>query len=127
MSMLSLFTMTVSRNSSTESVFHLSMARVSATSSSSSSSWKSENMSSKLTVVVVVSHLDDGIGSPHILDGEAGVPARSLALDKSRDLRVGPQSSSAHLQDGLLVLGVLQGGGAPVTHTTLQAILGNFG
>ena len=52
-------------------------------------------------------HLDDGVRPPDILDSEARIPARSLALDERRDLRVSPQPSSAHLEDGLLVLGVL--------------------
>ena len=32
------------------------------------------------------SHLDDGVGAPHILDGEAGIPRWSLALDERRNL-----------------------------------------
>ena len=67
-------------------------------------------------------HLDDGVRPTDILDSEAGVPARSLALDERRDLRVSPQPSSAHLEDGLLVLGVLQGGGAPVVSAALDTV-----
>ena len=52
-------------------------------------------------------HLDDGVRPPDILDSEARIPAGSLALDERRDLRVSPQPSSAHLEDSLLVLGVL--------------------
>jgi hypothetical protein len=48
---------------------------------------------------------------------------RSCSL-KLADLRVGPQSSSAHLQDGLLVLGVLQIGAPAVRVAALAAVPG---
>ena len=67
-------------------------------------------------------HLDDWVRASHVLDGEAGIPARPLALDERRDLRVSPQPSSADLEDGLLVLGVLQGGGAPVVCAALDTV-----
>lgn len=73
-------------------------------------------------LLVFIKQLDDRVRPTDILDGEAGIPAGSLALDKSRDLRVSPQPSSAHLEDGLLVLGVLEGGGAPVISAALDTV-----
>ena len=32
-------------------------------------------------------YLDDGVGPPHVLDGQPGVPRRPLALNERRDLR----------------------------------------
>jgi hypothetical protein len=39
-------------------------------------------------LLLFVEKLDDGIRAPHILDGEAGVPRRSLALDERRNLDI---------------------------------------
>ena len=37
-------------------------------------------------VLLLVKQFNDGIGPSHVLYGEAGIPRRSLALDKGRDL-----------------------------------------
>jgi hypothetical protein len=39
-------------------------------------------------LLLFVEKLDDGIRAPHILDGEAGVPRWSLALDERRNLDI---------------------------------------
>merc|ERR1711915_969328 len=51
---------------------------------------------------ILIQQLDNWIRSTHVLDREARVPRWSLALYERRDLRVGPQSSSAHLKNCLL-------------------------
>ena len=90
------------------------------------------------------SHLNDWVRTPHILDGKAGIPRWSLALNERRNLlqtcsmrekvplnkktkndahlRVRPQTSSAHLEDCPLVLHIVKGGGATVVGAARLAV-----
>ena len=90
------------------------------------------------------SHLNDWVRTPHVLDGKAGIPRWSLALNERRNLlqtcsmrekvplnkktkndahlRVRPQTSSAHLEDCPLVLHIVKGGGATVVGAARLAV-----
>jgi len=55
-------------------------------------------------IFIIIKQLDNGIGSPDILDSQARIPRGSVALDERLDLRVSSQPSSADLQDSFLIL-----------------------
>ena len=89
------------------------------------------------------SHLNDRVRTPHILDGKAGIPRWSLALNERRNLlqtcsmkeksplhkekkdghlRVRPQTSSAHLEDRPLVFDIVESGGAAIVGAARLAV-----
>merc|ERR1719516_366650 len=65
-------------------------------------------------LLIFIKQLNDRVGTPHILDGKARIPRWSLALDERRNLRVRPQTSSAHLKDRPFILDIVKSGGATI-------------
>merc|ERR1719516_780876 len=65
-------------------------------------------------LLIFIKQLNDRVGTPYILDGKARIPRWSLALNERRNLRVGPQTSSAHLEDRPFILDIVKSGGATI-------------